>query len=344
MSSDIFRKVYFKIWQDKKFRQLSPPAPSAQHLWLYLLTGRHTVIVPGVIPYGPHEIEAALGWRQFAMLGDDWKPANGCRTADDAFTELIDLEMLHVDEAAPLIWLPNALKYNPPAGPNGILSWRETWGRLPESHLIDEIAEHFRVFFKDKGANWLAAFEVVLGNATKESQGDSEPSAKGSRNGSPKGSAKGSRDSVSSKQGEVSRDLGESGRSATAEKPSPSSKPSGGNGELFGEPPADKKPTAYQSFVARFTELFREHRGEDPEWGQKQGAQVKRLLKKRGGLAGAIARAERMFAMAPKWPAENPDLMTLVGHWDKFAPSPKSNVGGHRIDPKTEYVEGDVEL
>lgn len=85
-------------------------------------------------------------------------------------------------------------------------------------------------------------------------------------------------------------------------------------------------PPGYQEFIAAFDALFERARGAKPAWGAKQGKLVKALLK-RGSLEEAVARAERMFAMAPKWPAENPDLQTLAGHWDKFAPPVKR--GGH---------------
>lgn len=97
----------------------------------------------------------------------------------------------------------------------------------------------------------------------------------------------------------------------------------------------------YTEFVAHFDTLFQAHRKAKPVWGQKQGKLVKDLLK-RGGLDDAIARASRMFAMAPRWPAENPDLQTLVGHWDKFAP-PVAGGGGHATasDDPTDFVPGE---
>lgn len=92
------------------------------------------------------------------------------------------------------------------------------------------------------------------------------------------------------------------------------------------------KATSHHVFIEAFTAAFTAAHGAAPEWGQKQCAIVKRLLKKPGGLNDALARMERMFDVAPRWPAENPDIQTLAGHWDKFA-RPVRNVKTGRAEP-----------
>lgn len=106
-----------------------------------------------------------------------------------------------------------------------------------------------------------------------------------------------------------------------------------------------KAPAGYREFHDAFTALFQRHRGVTPAWGAKQGRQVKQLLA-RGGLGEAVKRAERMFAIAPGWPAENPDLQTLLGHWDKFAPPvARSVTTGHALAlPYDAYPEPGEDL
>lgn len=102
--------------------------------------------------------------------------------------------------------------------------------------------------------------------------------------------------------------------------------------------PKPKPPSEFTEFVAAFTLAYEAARGVKPEWGEKQGAQVKRLLKKPGGAGDALARTRRMFEMAGEgWP-ETPDLGTLVSCWDKFAPpvaktEAKQDVTRGRVEP-----------
>ena len=103
----------------------------------------------------------------------------------------------------------------------------------------------------------------------------------------------------------------------------------------------------FKSFVDGFTELFKAARsGADPAWGAKQGKMVKTVLdRSKGDVELALSRARRMFEMSPKWPAENPDLQTLVGHWDKFAPPMGEDATVGRVEPRNfdEYPEAGTE-
>ncbi len=115
------------------------------------------------------------------------------------------------------------------------------------------------------------------------------------------------------------------------------------------KPKAKPSPSpGYQAFIDEFTRLFQQHRGgAKPSWGTKEGAMVKTCLKRTDGdVEIALARARRMFAIAPKFPAENPDLATLVGHWDKFAPEtkPDPTIGQGRAASYEEFTRnGKVE-
>lgn len=107
------------------------------------------------------------------------------------------------------------------------------------------------------------------------------------------------------------------------------------------------RDSAFHRAVDGFHELFKAHRrGASPAWGEKQGAMIKKLLARvQGDPERVLEYARRMFAMAPRWPAENPDLGTLVAHWDKFAPQPRGpRVGGFKDNEERVYRNGDVEL
>jgi hypothetical protein len=104
----------------------------------------------------------------------------------------------------------------------------------------------------------------------------------------------------------------------------------------------------HQTFVARFTELFSaKNLGAPPSWdGKKPHGMVQTLLRKPGGLAEAMRRAENMFAAPPPWPPPPHDLGTLVQHYDRFA-RPHSNgtkVGHYQHTGDEEYAGGEVDL
>lgn len=121
-----YRKVDVRMWGDLKFRSLTS---RGQFLWFRLLTGPETTAMPGVIPVGKATLAEALGWSQ-----DD---------IGAAFAELVRQRMVMVDFDARLVFLPRALRYNPPAAPNVVISWRATFDALPECELKTEIIRTF---------------------------------------------------------------------------------------------------------------------------------------------------------------------------------------------------------
>lgn len=127
--------------------------------------------------------------------------------------------------------------------------------------------------------------------------------------------------------------------------------PPGGAAEAPRPPRKRSTGTAHpdtRNFTDEFQSLFMAHRGGvKPQWGEKQMSHVKRLLQTHG-LQDCVARMRRMFALAPKWPAENPDLMCLVGHWDKFAPAPEPKrdvrFGSAPPAPHHAFVSGRIKI
>jgi hypothetical protein len=124
-----YRKVSTRIWADDRFLQLSKSQPSAQTLFLYLITGPHSTSLPGLFVAGEAMLAEALGW--------DLK---GFR---EAFAELSrvgsgdghEYPLAVADWTARLVFLPRAIRHNPPENPNIVKGWKATWTELPECDL-----------------------------------------------------------------------------------------------------------------------------------------------------------------------------------------------------------------
>lgn len=141
----IYRKVYRKMWTDKKVKRLSPMLPSGQCLWFWLLTGPATTQIPGVVIGDEDMLVAQLKW-----------PIEGFRKA---FDEVLGEGMAKADLEAGIIWLPKGIDHNPPGNPNVVTSWRHTWNDLPESPLQDIVHKGLTEYLSKMSPKFLKAFE-----------------------------------------------------------------------------------------------------------------------------------------------------------------------------------------
>jgi len=101
-------------------------------VFFYLLTGRHTHPIPGVIIGTKGEIAQAL-------IGAN---AIGDATQDaivDAIDGLISDDVLEESGVAPLMYLKNALRHNPPVSPGQVKMWGKCIDDVPECDLKDRI-------------------------------------------------------------------------------------------------------------------------------------------------------------------------------------------------------------
>ena len=117
----IYRKVEVSMWGDEKFRRLTPLPPSGQSLWFYLLTGPHTGIMPGISQIGRAALAENLGWTPDAFA--------------KAFHEVFREGLAKGDWEARVIWLPNAIKHNPPASPNVVTAWGRYFNLIPDCSI-----------------------------------------------------------------------------------------------------------------------------------------------------------------------------------------------------------------
>ena len=155
-----YARVSRRMSSDAKVAQLSRPQPCGLSLWRYLLTCRQGGLLPGVICMGPAAIAEANGWtiQQYRI----------------PYAELYRIRLIDADEQAGLLWLPNALKHDPPANGKVVTSWSRWWDEVPECALKTRIYRALRAHMverqasddasgKDKKTNWLAVFEQACG-------------------------------------------------------------------------------------------------------------------------------------------------------------------------------------
>jgi hypothetical protein len=148
MAENRYRKIEVRMWGDEKFRTLSPLPPSAQGLWLFLLTGPHTGPIPGLFRAGRAALAEELGWPQEAF--------------DEAFEEVFRLGMAKADWRARVVWIPNAIKCNPPQSPNVVTSWAGEWHLIPECSLKAEAYRTIESVTYHSGEPFRKAFDKAF--------------------------------------------------------------------------------------------------------------------------------------------------------------------------------------
>jgi len=158
--ASIYRKVHLRMYADEKFCELSSPPPCGKYLWLYLLTGPHTSAIPGAISTGEMALSEALEW-----------PLKGFRAA---FQELLAKGLVEVDWSRRLIFVPNAIKHNPPESPNVVKSWASHWDLLPECELKAKIYKHLKAFLEGQGDGFGKAFGKAFGKPSAKTKANQE--------------------------------------------------------------------------------------------------------------------------------------------------------------------------
>jgi hypothetical protein len=137
-----YRNVSVRMWGDEKFRSLSQ---DAKFLWLYLLTGPHTTVLPGLFALGKASLAEELGWATDRLV--------------TAFGELESSAMARADWSVRVVWLVNAGKHNRPDNPNVVIAWRNAFVVIPESPVKDEAEKAFMRLLECRGAAYVEAFK-----------------------------------------------------------------------------------------------------------------------------------------------------------------------------------------
>jgi hypothetical protein len=167
-----YRPIDVRLWTDRRFLSLTD---EGKLLWVFLLTTPSTLPIPGVIIGGEATLAEQLGW-----------PVERYR---ERFQELQQRGM-RVRAEGRVVWLSNALKYQPPANPNTIKGWAKTWDDIPEGELKDSVWEALRIACK----SWSGLFTKLFPKRFGEpfAQLLLEPLHTGSGSGSETGSGSGS--------------------------------------------------------------------------------------------------------------------------------------------------------
>ena len=143
-----YRQISIEMYADDRFKALSPPQPSGQSLWIYLLTGPFSTLIPGICVGGEAGIAERLGW--------------SVRAFRRCFAEIATRGMARADWSGPLVFLPNALRHNPPQSPSVITGWRQAWAEVPACELKRAAAAHIRGVLAEHGEPWATAFDRVI--------------------------------------------------------------------------------------------------------------------------------------------------------------------------------------
>ena len=140
-TSRVHRKVEPDVWLDDAFLALSPPKPNAQTLWLYLLTGPRTTMIPGVVKARP------------AVMADDLRWP--LRAWERCMAEIEAAGRARIDREAGLVVLTNALMHrgipretSRPNGENARKAWLSAFDSIPNCSLRDDLGVVLREFLR----------------------------------------------------------------------------------------------------------------------------------------------------------------------------------------------------
>lgn len=131
----VYAKVSIEMWGDYRFLQLSPLKPSAQGLWVYLLTGHFRTSIPGLnLRIGIGALSDRLKWRIVEV--------------ERCWEEIAALKMAEADWRAGVVWLPKGIEHNEPESPNVIKGWGKVV--LPECRLIEKVLTTLEAYITER--------------------------------------------------------------------------------------------------------------------------------------------------------------------------------------------------
>ncbi|WP_302295667.1 hypothetical protein [Parasutterella excrementihominis] len=145
-----YRKIDVRMWNDRKFRELSDNAKLA---FILLLTHPDTTQI-GTVRTRVSNLADELGWQRDAM--------------SHAIQEVTLNGMIDADEKAGLMVINNFLKYNAPSSPNAFKSWRELIDLMPECDLLDRHIASLKTFVDSLSAGMRNAIPNDLMDAIKD--------------------------------------------------------------------------------------------------------------------------------------------------------------------------------
>ncbi len=155
-----YSKISRNIHDSPDFQALSSPTPNGQSCWLYLLTCRELLPIPGVILAGKATLAEGLRW-----------PVEGFAKA---FGEVSAKGMAEADWSARVVWIPNAWRHNLPESPNVLRSWGKAFANIPRTPLKKRIYEGIREMSEGLGEGFRKAFREGFGDPSPNQDQEQE--------------------------------------------------------------------------------------------------------------------------------------------------------------------------
>jgi hypothetical protein len=139
-----YRPVDVRLWDDRKFLACSD---GARLLWVFLLTCP-SLPIPGIVVGGDAALAELIGWSPELFR--------------ERLGELFQAG-LQVAREGRILWLKNALKYQPPMNPNMVKGWAQKWDDIPEGNIKLEVWEALRIACKTWNILFAKLFQKPLG-------------------------------------------------------------------------------------------------------------------------------------------------------------------------------------
>lgn len=147
--------IWVSIWNDCKFQRLSV---YGKLLFIFLLSSQHQTML-GLLPLNKAALAAVCGLPKSRF--------------NASFQELLENELIAYD-AAGLVFVRHFHRHNPPANPNVAKKWGSLVGLFPECPLLQEAIESARVTCRQRGVQYLEAFEQACRNMENGFQNHTE--------------------------------------------------------------------------------------------------------------------------------------------------------------------------
>lgn len=163
LSTPVQRVIDPALWSDPKVISLGKPKSSTLMLFLYLLTHPNSGRIPGVLFESLPSIAVRMGWKT--------------ATARELFKVLEGEGLAYIDSDHWLVWLPNAIKYNPPRGVAEIKLWQREWQGVAKCDLKTRIASELAAHLAPDPRLAVAFAEYCLGRPAAPTVGKTRAKA-----------------------------------------------------------------------------------------------------------------------------------------------------------------------
>ena len=144
----VAHRVPMRLFGTSKFRALSPMNPCARALFLHLICGPCSEIVPGLVRRSLSDLASEFRW-----------------TVDDlkrCLRELTRKGLARVDAAAGVVWMPREVAGDPPRSADAAAAWAAFVRALPPSPLVEDAKASIRDMLVQRGADLALAWDDAL--------------------------------------------------------------------------------------------------------------------------------------------------------------------------------------